>query len=327
MSANRNRTSRCALRNHLRELRERDLDVLAGLRDVNKNGASCASAPPRTAAFVIAIWFFRSALFARNSIGTFPVTFITAATQSSRSSSVSFRVTSHTARTPWAPWKYASLSNSRKPFSPMISQIVMSTSMPPFAPSTLISFFETFAPSVEMYRSSNWSWMNLRIRHVLPTAPSPTRQTLTFIFWRSIRIPRAGASLAHVSGYKGVAHRLSIEIMAGGRRACASLASLVFSRPDRIGEGAERLGHAGPGLRRREELRCAVDRPHPAEFFLAHDEPLGQVHLVPEEHHRDVADLLSDHLDPVVEIVKRILPREVADRDHALGAFEVRVAE
>src|SRR2546426_4675722 len=56
--------------------------------------------------------------------------------------------------------------------------------------------------------------MNLRIRHVLPTAPSPTRQTLTFIFWRSIGIPRGGSSLAHVSGYKGVAHRLSIEIMA-----------------------------------------------------------------------------------------------------------------
>src|SRR3989442_7747025 len=57
--------------------------------------------------------------------------------------------------------------------------------------------------------------MNLRIRHVLPTAPSPTRQTLTFIFWRSIGIPRGGSSLAHVSGYKSVAHRLSIEIMAG----------------------------------------------------------------------------------------------------------------
>src|SRR2546426_4181956 len=295
--------------------------------DVNKNGASCASAALCTSAFVIAIWFFRSALFARNSIGTFPVTFITAATQSSRSSSVSFRVTSHTARTPWAPWKYASLSNSRKPFSPMISQIVMSTSMPPFAPSTLISFFETFAPSVEMYRSSNWSWMNLRIRHVLPTAPSPTRQTLTFIFWRSIRIPRAGASLAHVSGYKGVAHRLSIEIMAALGGLQPPMPLLVSAVPDRIGGGGNRLAHAGPGLRRREDLRRAVDRPHPAELFLAHDEPLGQVHLVPEEHHRDVADLLADHLDPVVEVVKGVLAREVADRDHALGALEVRVPE
>src|SRR2546422_4887566 len=60
--------------------------------------------------------------------------------------------------------------------------------------------------------------MNLRIRHVLPTAPSPTRQTLTFIFWRSIGIPRGGSWLAHVSGYKSVAHRVSIEIMAGPLR-------------------------------------------------------------------------------------------------------------
>src|SRR2546427_5317390 len=159
----------------------------------------------------------------------------------------------------------------------MISQIVMSTSMPPFAPSTLISFFETFAPSVEMYRSSNWSWMNLRIRHVLPTAPSPTRQTLTFIFWRSIRIPRAGASLAHVSGYKGVAHRLSIEIMAGGRGGCAPMASLVFPGPHRLGEGAGRPRHPRPRLRRRGGPRGAVGRPPPAQVFLAHHEPLGQV--------------------------------------------------
>src|SRR2546422_5928505 len=65
--------------------------------------------------------------------------------------------------------------------------------------------------------------MNLRIRQVLPTAPSPTRQILTFIFWRSIGIPRCGSSLAHVSGYKGVAHRLSIEIMAVSTGAKARL--------------------------------------------------------------------------------------------------------
>src|SRR5207245_5052414 len=103
--------------------------------------------------------------------------------------------------------------------------------------------------------------MNLRIRHVLPTAPSPTRQTLTFIFWRSIRIPGAGASLAHVSGYKGVAHRLSIEIMEGPRRLQPPMTSLVSAVPDCIGEGAKRLGHAGPGLCGCEELRRAVNRP------------------------------------------------------------------
>src|SRR2546426_5533012 len=88
--------------------------------------------------------------------------------------------------------------------------------------------------------------MNLRIRHVLPTAPSPTRQTLTFIFWRSIRIPRAGASLAHVSGYKGVAHRLSIEIMAGGRGGWRALAAPLFpGAPPRRG-GAGGLGPPAP---------------------------------------------------------------------------------
>src|SRR5438876_9354012 len=133
----------------------------------------------------------------------------------------------------------------------MMSQIVMSTSMPPFGRSTLISFFETVAPRVEMDRSSNWSWMNLRIRHVLPTAPSPTRQTLTFIFWRSIGIPEMGASLAHAAGYKGVAHRLSTEIMAGLRSRRVDARSLIPAVPDRLGEAAERLVHAGPGPGRR----------------------------------------------------------------------------
>src|SRR2546427_578126 len=169
--------------------------------------------------------------------------------------------------------------------------------------------------------------MNLRIRHVLPTAPSPTRQTLTFIFWRSIGIPRGGSSLAHVSGYKGVAHRLSIEIMAVPIGPKSRVSSLVAAVSDGVGEGPERLVYAGAGLRGREELRRTVDRPHPGELFLTHDESLRQVHLVPEEHHRDVADLLADHLDPVVQVVERVLAREVADRDDALGSLEIRIAE
>src|SRR2546421_8111537 len=80
--------------------------------------------------------------------------------------------------------------------------------------------------------------MNLRIRHVLPTAPSPTRQTLTFIFWRSIGIPRGGSSLAHVSGYKGVAHRLSIEIMAGPPRGRSEILVTPFPPRPRGRRGA-----------------------------------------------------------------------------------------
>src|SRR2546430_17062678 len=71
----------------------------------------------------------------------------------------------------------------------MMSQIVMSicTASEPcgFKAS---SFFETFAPSVTMYRSS-YSFKTYRlIRDVLPTACSPTRQTFTFM--------RRGASMA-----------------------------------------------------------------------------------------------------------------------------------
>src|SRR5204863_4770546 len=86
----------------------------------------------------------------------------------------------------------------------MMSQIVMSMSDPPFGPSNLISFFETFAPSVEMYRSSNWSWMNRRMRQVLPTAPSPTRQIFTFIFWRSICILWLGLTRHNPQGIKAL---------------------------------------------------------------------------------------------------------------------------
>src|SRR3989475_11959976 len=93
--------------------------------------------------------------------------------------------------------------------------------------------------------------MNLRIRHAFTTAPSPSRQTLTFIFWRSIRIPRAGASLAHVTGYKGVAHRLSIEIMAGARGGWAPDEPLRSPGPERTDAGAGPPAPPPPPLSRR----------------------------------------------------------------------------
>src|SRR5436190_17809187 len=96
---------------------------------------------------------------------------------------------------------------------------------------------------------------------------------------------------------------------------------------DRIREGLEGLVHAVACLRRCEEMRGAVDRAHPGELFLADDAPLQEVHLVSEEDDRDVPDLFADHLDPVVEVVERVLARQVADRDDAMRAFEVRVPE
>src|SRR5712692_11784100 len=54
--------------------------------------------------------------------------------------------------------------------------------------------------------------MKRRMRHVLPTAPSPTRQILTFIRWRSIDILTGGSSRPPALGYKGIAQRLSSRI-------------------------------------------------------------------------------------------------------------------
>src|SRR2546428_13171822 len=90
--------------------------------------------------------------------------------------------------------------------------------------------------------------MNLRIRQVLPTAPSPTRQILTFIFWRSIGIPRCGSSLAHVSGYKGVAHRLSIEIMAVSSGGKTRFGHLLPRWPVGSARGPDSSVPPAPGL-------------------------------------------------------------------------------
>src|SRR2546426_1184851 len=129
---------------------------------------------------------FKSILLTAYTTGISPTTLKTLCTQASSSLSVEYRVRSQTATTPFAPWKNASLRRSRKPFSPMMSQTVMSMSI--FVRSrvsNVISRFETFAPSVVMYRSSNSSWTNRRIREVLPTAASPIRQTFVLMRWAS----------------------------------------------------------------------------------------------------------------------------------------------
>src|SRR6266571_5246993 len=130
---------------------------------------------------------FRSILLIAYTTGISPTTLKTPWTQSSSSFNVELRVRSHTARTPFAPWKNASFRRSRKPFSPMMSHTVMSIwSFEPLSGrSNVISRFETFAPSVVMYRSSNSSWTNRRMREVFPTAASPTRQIFVLIRWTS----------------------------------------------------------------------------------------------------------------------------------------------
>src|SRR3990170_4665502 len=268
---------------------------------------------------------FMSDLFARNWTGIAPVTRWTAAIQSWSSWSVSLRVMSQTARTPCAPWKYASLRSSRNPFSPMMSQIVMSIAISPlpFGSWTTTSFFDTFAPSVEIYRSSNWSWTNRRIRHVFPTAPSPTRQILTFIFWRSIPHLSPILSDAGRSDYKGVPSRLSpwiTRVLREGR-------ARVGPGGDRARDREERLVHASSRPRRRQVVRGLVHRAEPRELLLGHDDALREVALVPEEDDWHAPDLLADHRDPAVQVVERILPGDVAHGEDGLRALEVRVAE
>src|SRR5881296_757725 len=101
----------------------------------------------------------------------------------------------------------------------MISQIVMSifNSPEPSGDEEVSSFFETFVPSVWMYLSSKFSSTNRRMREVLPTAASPTRQTFTFIrltsmknrpaTWHSRRSPLK--SYGNVLGRDTLDNRLS----------------------------------------------------------------------------------------------------------------------
>src|SRR2546428_4323232 len=123
--------------------------------ELKKYGASNASVACFTCSSPNAAWSFRSVLLIANATGISPTVPNTDSTHESRSSSVSYRVMSATARMPCAPWKSASRSSSRNPFEPMMSQMVMSIwiASPPFG-LRASSFFETFAPSDTMYRSS-----------------------------------------------------------------------------------------------------------------------------------------------------------------------------
>src|SRR5712691_4991182 len=110
--------------------------------------------------------------------------------------------------------------------------------------------------------------MKRRMRHVLPTAPSPTRQILTFILWRSIDILTGGSSRPPALGYKGIAQRLSSRIT-GRFFAWRSGSRLGIGTVSyRIGERLERFVDAGPGLRGREEGGRVVDGAHPQRDHL-----------------------------------------------------------
>src|SRR5256712_13869837 len=93
---------------------------------------------------------------------------------------------SNTARTPLAPWKYASLESCKKVRLPMMSKIIMSTwtGRPCMEPKATV-FFETTAPRVRIYDSSNAPDTNRWMRLVLPTPSSPPRQILNLKVFES----------------------------------------------------------------------------------------------------------------------------------------------
>src|SRR2546428_8911537 len=130
--------------------------------------------------------------------------------------------------------------------------------------------------------------MNRRIRHVLPTAPSPTRQILTFIRWRSMEVPRRVASRSRGSDYKGIAQRLSDEITRTARLE-ARRGSRVAAVRNRVPQDFERLVDALAGLRRGDEVLRVLDRAHHREFFLANAEALLQIDIVSQEDDVDVS--------------------------------------
>src|SRR5512137_982944 len=145
--------------------------------------------------------------------------------------------------------------------------------------------------------------MNRRIRQVLPTAPSPTRQILTFILSGSIIYPGSVAGVALGSDYKGIPTPLSPRITANPL-ASRSLAVM----PDGLGEDLEGLVHIAARLRGSQEVLRVQDGAHPGEFVGGHDHAFRKVGLVPEEDDGDIPHLFSDHLNPVVQVVERVLP-------------------
>ena len=136
-----------------------------------------------------------SSLFARATTGICPTVSRTPVIHAGSSFSVLRRVRSKTARIPRAPLKYASLKSCMNVRFPMMSRITRSTCVEaPRGSGSSTVFFETTAPSVRMYSSSNCPVTNRRIREVFPTPSSPTRQILSLMTFGSMGGPPLRAS-------------------------------------------------------------------------------------------------------------------------------------
>src|SRR6266571_499256 len=100
-----------------------------------------------------------------------------------------------------------------------------------------------------------------------------------------------------------------------------------FSRTrtrDHLREFCERALDVVARLRRREHPGSAVGFGGSLHVGLLHRHLFSEVRFVREVLNRNVARDLHDGRDPFVEVGERLLPRDVAHREDALGAVEVR---
>src|SRR5436309_10324418 len=281
--------------------------------------ANAATSISRNRAFAA-----RSALFTAIRIGTFPTTSSTPSIQSSRLSSVRRRVRSATARMPFAPYKYASFNSSRNPFSPMMSQIIMSMSIRRSYSGRRMraSFFVTCVPIVVRYSSSNMLIVCRRLNEVFPTALSPTRQTFDFSCFCFV-IPTS--SLGTTARFRRCLLNDSRAVLRVDSRRDRETLPLEDQGP----EATEEDLHVLARLRRGVEV-WRLERPYGLLDLLVavqdHDF-VFQVDLVDRVDDRNLADDVEDALDPVVELFERRVSREVAHCDDPFRAVEERLLE
>src|SRR2546422_4382026 len=209
-----------------------------------------------------------------------------------RSRSDAARVMSNTARTPLAPWKYASLKSCRKVLFPMMSRIIMSTwTGRPCIDPRATDFFETTAPSVRMYDSSKAPDTKRWMRLVFPTPSSPTRQIL------NLNVFASGSTVGFRNMIRAVARKGVIKPAA--RFSESGTDGLeAFDVRDRTDPSSFRFEfrsdqQAGPRTARRDEEPVDETATDPAERDEGPDLWFGERSASPVDvgygHRRDVA--------------------------------------
>src|SRR6266571_1171225 len=157
---------------------------------------------------------------------------------------------------------------------------------------------------------------------VFPTAFSPTRQIFDLsVRCVVIRCPRPGTSTQSRDVYLTLLARFSRVNSRDDRDAVL----VEDHRPETLEDGLDLL----PGLRRRIKER-SVEGAHGLLDLLVPIEDhdlVFQVDLVDRVDDRDLADDVEDTLDPVVQLLERRVPRQVAHREHALRSVEERLLQ